>query len=161
MVYQILKKGNLVKGKCNYNLASKGQLISKRNSQAEGSPKKRTNEFVFTSMRRVFVRFLGESSARKKTFRDYLTFSMFFCSQNETISLSAKIEVIVWVANVCVVCIKADYFSESKLWHHFRQKLQEFHIVCSFLRLWHYHSLWCPVNLISFDAILPSQSVIK
>jgi hypothetical protein len=25
-------------------------------------------------MRRVFVRFLGESSARKKSFRDYLTF---------------------------------------------------------------------------------------
>ena len=52
----------------------KGQLISKANCQAEDSPKKRTNEFVFTSMRRVFVRFLGESSARKKTFRDYLTF---------------------------------------------------------------------------------------
>ena len=42
-------------------LISKGQLISKRNSQAEDSPEKRTNEFVFTSMRRVFVRFLGES----------------------------------------------------------------------------------------------------
>ena len=54
---------------------SKGQLISKRNSQAEDSPKKRTNEFIFTSMRRVFVRFLGESLARKKSFRDYLTFS--------------------------------------------------------------------------------------
>ena len=27
-------------------------------------------------MRRVFVHFLGESSARKKTFRDYLTFSI-------------------------------------------------------------------------------------
>ena len=53
----------------------KGQLISKRNGQAEDSPKKRTNEFVFTSMRRVFVRFLGESSARKKSFRDYLTFT--------------------------------------------------------------------------------------
>ena len=53
---------------------TKGQLISKRNSQAEDSPKKRTNEFVFTSMRSVFVRFLGESSARIKSFRDYLTF---------------------------------------------------------------------------------------
>ena len=47
----------------------KGQLISKRKSQAEDSPKKRTNEFVFTSMRCVFVRFLGESSARKKRFK--------------------------------------------------------------------------------------------
>ena len=54
----------------------KGQLISKRKSQAEDSPKKRTNEFVFTSLRRVFVRFLGESSARKKSFRDYLTFTI-------------------------------------------------------------------------------------
>ena len=27
---------------------TKGQLTSKRNSQAEDSPKKRTNEFVFT-----------------------------------------------------------------------------------------------------------------
>ena len=42
------------------------QLISKANCQAEDSSIKRTNEFVFTSMRRVFVRFLEESSARKK-----------------------------------------------------------------------------------------------
>ena len=54
---------------------TKGQLISKANCQAEDSSKKRTNEFVFTSMRRVFVHFLEESSARKKQFRDYLTFS--------------------------------------------------------------------------------------
>ena len=58
-------------------LVIKGQLISKRSSQAEDSPKKRTNEFVFTSMRRVFVRFLGKSSARKKSFWDYLTFNMY------------------------------------------------------------------------------------
>ena len=60
------------------NGLSKGQLISKRNSQAEDSPKKRTNEFVFTSMRRVFVRFLGKSLARKKSLRDYLTFKLVF-----------------------------------------------------------------------------------
>ena len=53
----------------------KGQVISKANCQAEDSPKKRTNEFVFTSMRRVLVRFFEESSARKKTFRDYLNFN--------------------------------------------------------------------------------------
>ena len=46
----------------------KGQLISKANCQAEDSSKKQTNEFVFTSMRHVFVRFLEESSARKKRF---------------------------------------------------------------------------------------------
>ena len=42
---------------------SKGQLVSKANCQAEDSPKKRTNEFVVTTVRRVSVRFLGESSA--------------------------------------------------------------------------------------------------
>ena len=49
-------------------MLAKGQLISKPNCQAEDSSKKRTNEFVFTSMRRVFVRFFEESSARKKRF---------------------------------------------------------------------------------------------
>ena len=32
----------------------KGQLISKANCQAEDPPKKRTNEFVFTTMRSFF-----------------------------------------------------------------------------------------------------------
>ena len=54
---------------------SKGKLISKANCQAEDSSKNRTNEFVFTGMRHVFVRFFEDSSAIKKTFRDYLTFS--------------------------------------------------------------------------------------
>ena len=53
----------------------KDQLISKANCQAKDSSKKWTNEFVFTSMRRVFVRFLEESLASDKTFRDYLTFT--------------------------------------------------------------------------------------
>ena len=38
------------------------------------SSKKRTNEFVFTTMQRVFVRFLEEIEDTKKTFRNYLTF---------------------------------------------------------------------------------------
>ena len=49
-------------------LKIKGQLISKANCEAKDSSKKRMNEFVFTSMRRVFVRFFEESSARKKRF---------------------------------------------------------------------------------------------
>ena len=53
----------------------KGQLISKANCQAVNSSKKRTNEFVFTTMRRVFVRFLEEIEDTKKTFRNYLTFN--------------------------------------------------------------------------------------
>ena len=32
------------------------------------------NEFVFTSMRRVFIRFLEEIEDSKKAFRNYLTF---------------------------------------------------------------------------------------
>ena len=35
---------------------AKGQLILKANCQAVNSFKKRTNEFAFTIMRRVFVR---------------------------------------------------------------------------------------------------------
>ena len=48
----------------------KGQLISKANCQAEDSSKKRMNEFVFTSMRRVFVCFLEEIEDTKKTLSD-------------------------------------------------------------------------------------------
>ena len=60
---------------------TKGQLISKANCQAVNSSKKRTNEFAFTSMRRVFVRFLEEIEDSKKAFRDYLTSKKFFFLQ--------------------------------------------------------------------------------
>ena len=39
------------------------------------SSKKRTNEFVFTTMRCIFVPFLEEIEGIQKTFRNYLTFS--------------------------------------------------------------------------------------
>ena len=39
---------------------SKGQLIRKANCQAVNSSKKRMNEFIFTTMRRVLVCFLEE-----------------------------------------------------------------------------------------------------
>ena len=55
-------------------LRTKGQLISKANCQAVNSFKKRTNEFVFTTMRRVFVCFLAEIKDTKKTFQNYLNF---------------------------------------------------------------------------------------
>ena len=54
---------------------SKGQLISKENCQAVNSSKKWTNEFLFTSMQHVFVCFLEKIEDRKKTFRNYLTFT--------------------------------------------------------------------------------------
>ena len=41
-------------------LICKGQLISKANCQAVNSSKKRINDFIFTTMRRVFVWFLEE-----------------------------------------------------------------------------------------------------
>ena len=74
----------------------KGQLISKANCQAEDSSKKRTNEFVFTSMRRVFVRFLEESSARKKTFQDYLTFSWQEAIFRSKLAISRKMQWAFW-----------------------------------------------------------------
>ena len=52
----------------------KGQLISKANCPTMNSSKTRMNEFVFTTMRRFFVRFLEEIEDTKKTFRNYLTF---------------------------------------------------------------------------------------
>ena len=48
--------------------STKGQLILKANCQAEDSSKKRTNEFVFTSMRRVFVCFWKNPKPEKKRF---------------------------------------------------------------------------------------------
>ena len=54
---------------------AKGQVISKRFFLAEDSPKKRTNEFVFTTTMNSFVRFLGEFEDTKMTFRNYLTFA--------------------------------------------------------------------------------------
>ena len=48
----------------------KGQLISKANCQVVNSSKKRTNEFVFTTMRRVFVRFLEEIEVNKNAFQN-------------------------------------------------------------------------------------------
>ena len=49
---------------------TKGQLISKANCQAVNSSKKRMNEFVFTTIRRVFVRFLEEIEDTKNAFRN-------------------------------------------------------------------------------------------
>ena len=53
---------------------TKSQLISKANWQVVNSSKKRTNEFIFITMRCVFIRFLEEIEDTKKTFRNYLTF---------------------------------------------------------------------------------------
>ena len=55
---------------------SKGQKMSKWIFQDDVSSKKRTNEFDFTTMRLVFVRFLEEIEDTKKTFRNHLTFRM-------------------------------------------------------------------------------------
>ena len=43
---------------------------------SSNSPKKRTKEFVFTTTRNSFVRFLGEFEDTKKSFWNYLTFKL-------------------------------------------------------------------------------------
>ena len=48
--------------------SSKGQLISKANYQAVNSSKKRTNEFVFTTLWHVFVRFWKKLKTPKRHF---------------------------------------------------------------------------------------------
>ena len=58
-----------VQGKNVQVVVAKGQLISKANCQAVNSSKKRTNEFIFTTMRRVFVRFLEEIEDTKRRFK--------------------------------------------------------------------------------------------
>ena len=54
----------------------KDQIISKRFFVSSISSKKRTNEFDFTTMIFVFVRFLEEIEDIKKPFRNYLTFNI-------------------------------------------------------------------------------------
>ena len=59
-----------LKGKAIKLSTAKSQLISKANCQAVNSSKKRTNKFVFTNMRLVFVRFLEEIEDTKNAFRN-------------------------------------------------------------------------------------------
>ena len=61
---------------------TKGQLISKANCQAGNFSKNQMNEFIFTTMRRVFVRFLEEIEDTNKTYRNYLTFGTIECKTN-------------------------------------------------------------------------------
>ena len=69
MVFQLLSKyAFCMEASGLRNISAKGQLISKANCQVQNSSKKRMNDFVSTTMRPVFVRFLEESSARKKRF---------------------------------------------------------------------------------------------
>ena len=53
---------------CAISYILKDQIISKANCQAVNSSKKQTNEFVFTSIRRVFIHFLEESLPEKKRY---------------------------------------------------------------------------------------------
>ena len=63
----------------------KGQLISKANCQAMNSSKKRTNEFVFTTMRRVFWKKL-KSTKRHFAINRPLKNIFFKFRQNATLS---------------------------------------------------------------------------
>ena len=53
---------------------SEGQIISKGLLVSSNSPKKWTNEFIFTTTTNSFVHFLGEFEDTKKSFRNCLTF---------------------------------------------------------------------------------------
>ena len=55
---------------------AKGQIISKGLLVSSNSPKKRTNEFVFTITMTSFIRFLGEFEDTKKSFQNYLIFNI-------------------------------------------------------------------------------------
>ena len=67
---KIISRAARAKNLQRINMPCKGQLISKANYQSENSSKNQTNEFVFTTMRRVFVRFLEEIEDTKKTFQN-------------------------------------------------------------------------------------------
>ena len=72
-IIESVEKGGHQFWDSNY-IVAKGHLISKANCQAMNPSKKRMNEFVFTSMRRVFICFLEEIEDSKKAFRNYLTY---------------------------------------------------------------------------------------
>ena len=55
---------------------AKGWTKLKWNFQADVSSKKRTNEFIFTTMQRVFICFVEEIEDSKKAFQNYLTINI-------------------------------------------------------------------------------------
>ena len=57
-----------------FSADAKDQIISKGLLVSSNSPKKRTNEFVFTTTKNLFICFLGEFDDTKKIFQNYLTF---------------------------------------------------------------------------------------
>ena len=75
----------------------KGQMISKGLWASSNSPKKRMNEFVFTTTTNLFVRFLGEFEDTKKSFQKYLTFSKlnFFAETIQEWNLNYEIRYLV------------------------------------------------------------------
>ena len=55
-----------------FSADAKGHIISKGLLVSSNSPKKRTNEFIFTTTTNLFVRFLGEFEDTKNSFQNYL-----------------------------------------------------------------------------------------
>ena len=77
-------------GRSTPSVYTKGQLISKANCQAMNSSKKtnkQMNEFVLTSMRRVFVCFLEEIEDSKKAFWNYLTFREYLFTTPDAVKI--------------------------------------------------------------------------
>ena len=62
-------------GISNFNVSTKGQLISKANCQGRGFSQKTNKNTSHTSKNEFIRSFFGRILGQKKTFRDYLTFS--------------------------------------------------------------------------------------
>ena len=65
---KIISRAARAKNLQRINMPCKGQLISKANYQSENSSENRTNEFVFTTMRRVFFVFWKKLKSPKRHF---------------------------------------------------------------------------------------------
>ena len=73
--------------------SAKGQMISKALLVSSNSPKKRKNEFVFTTTTNSFVFWGGEFEDTKKSFRNHLTFTKTSCFTSYEIILASNMAI--------------------------------------------------------------------
>ena len=126
---------NIMCQKCEGNCGLwvlKGKLISKWFMRSSISSKKRTNEFVFTSMRIVFVRFLEEIDDLKKPFRNLLTFtvcdftiSILKSTQCLFVCLSFYLTPFPWI-NLRAKYIYGFFLTRRRYSDHFKVNIWEF-----------------------------------
>ena len=79
---------------------TKGKIISKGLLVSSNSPKKRTNEFLFTTTTHSFVHFLREIEDTKESFRNYLTFNKYkYLSKTTEYKVRCLMLISVFIAN--------------------------------------------------------------